>query len=556
MPQAGAVEVLRQDVEKRLAELGLRLTAVASALDNIDVGGGGAPVGASYVVMAANGTLTDERVLTAGNGINVVDGGAGGPVTVSASSEFIRDTIGTALVEGHGVDIAVDDPGDTITIAVDESELTAAAIGGFTEAAQDAAAAMIVDGNGIDTVYNDVANTLTITVDETELVAASIGGFAEAVDDRVAALCVAGTNMTITYNDVAGTLTFDSAGGAGYTDEQAQDAVGTILTDSTTINFTYNDVANTITAAVFNASIDTAHLVDNCITNAKFRDCSALSVFGRNANSVGDGNDIVAGTNGHVLRRSTSPSLEFGTLLAGGFATGPGIVTPAMLDNGTACSVLGRSANSAGARADIAAASDGQVLMRSGGVVAFATLPAANVSDAVRILDRSVSDTTVSSTTSPTSIYSYTLPANTCSNGSVLRIRIFSSLLNSTGSIRTFDVAITFGGVTLWADTTAGLASSANRRACSIELYLSVQDTTNLQVLDGYFSISNVVLPNTGQAGDINGGANNDLVSSTMYGVVSTLNLNVNRTLDVTVDPSFSSATLVWQKRSAWVELL
>jgi hypothetical protein len=49
-------------------------------------GGSGAPVGSRYVIIGpADGTLTDERVLTAGAGITITDGGAGGAVTVAAS---------------------------------------------------------------------------------------------------------------------------------------------------------------------------------------------------------------------------------------------------------------------------------------------------------------------------------------------------------------------------------------------------------------------------------------------------------------------------------------
>lgn len=48
-------------------------------------GGGGAPTNASYVVIALNGTLTAERVLTAGAGISITDGGAGGNVTIAAT---------------------------------------------------------------------------------------------------------------------------------------------------------------------------------------------------------------------------------------------------------------------------------------------------------------------------------------------------------------------------------------------------------------------------------------------------------------------------------------
>ncbi|MBU2578038.1 hypothetical protein KKA69_04380, partial [Patescibacteria group bacterium] len=44
--------------------------------------GGEAPVDASYVCLATNGTLTDERVLIAGNALFLTDGGAGSSITV------------------------------------------------------------------------------------------------------------------------------------------------------------------------------------------------------------------------------------------------------------------------------------------------------------------------------------------------------------------------------------------------------------------------------------------------------------------------------------------
>lgn len=48
-------------------------------------GGGGAPTNASYVVLGLNGSLTAERVLTAGSGISITDGGPGGNVTIAAT---------------------------------------------------------------------------------------------------------------------------------------------------------------------------------------------------------------------------------------------------------------------------------------------------------------------------------------------------------------------------------------------------------------------------------------------------------------------------------------
>ena len=48
-------------------------------------GGGGAPTTAQYVTLATDGTLTNERVLTAGANISITDGGAGSTVTIAAT---------------------------------------------------------------------------------------------------------------------------------------------------------------------------------------------------------------------------------------------------------------------------------------------------------------------------------------------------------------------------------------------------------------------------------------------------------------------------------------
>lgn len=82
-----------------------------------------------------------------------------------------------------------------------------------------------------------------------------------------------------------------------------------------------------------------------------------------------------------LLLRSDGTDAVYGTAVAASFATGPGIITPAMLDNGSSLSVLGRSTNSAGARADIAAANDGEVLRRSGTAVGFGTVATAGIAN-------------------------------------------------------------------------------------------------------------------------------------------------------------------------------
>lgn len=62
-------------------------------------GGGGAPVNATYVVLSLNGTLTNERVLTAGSNITLTDGGAGSTITIASTAS------GTGTVSSVGLSL-------------------------------------------------------------------------------------------------------------------------------------------------------------------------------------------------------------------------------------------------------------------------------------------------------------------------------------------------------------------------------------------------------------------------------------------------------------------
>ena len=62
-------------------------------------GGGGAPTTASYVTLGTDGTLTNERVLTAGSNISIVDGGAGSTVTISASVPTVPSAASAVVAE-------------------------------------------------------------------------------------------------------------------------------------------------------------------------------------------------------------------------------------------------------------------------------------------------------------------------------------------------------------------------------------------------------------------------------------------------------------------------
>jgi len=74
-------------------------------------GEGGAPTDAQYVTLAVNGTLSDERVLTAGTGIKLTDAGAGSTITAAADADVVHrqdwihehfDGLNTATIVGQG----------------------------------------------------------------------------------------------------------------------------------------------------------------------------------------------------------------------------------------------------------------------------------------------------------------------------------------------------------------------------------------------------------------------------------------------------------------------
>ena len=67
-------------------------TSGGTVIDLHSAGGSGAPTGASYLTLGTDGTLSAERVLTAGTDIGFTDGGAGSTLTIAAGSNVLNTT--------------------------------------------------------------------------------------------------------------------------------------------------------------------------------------------------------------------------------------------------------------------------------------------------------------------------------------------------------------------------------------------------------------------------------------------------------------------------------
>jgi len=154
------IEPENEDEMRRLVLIQLARTAVRGDWDGFLTGGGGsggAPTNAEYVVMALNGTLTNERKLTAGARVTITDGGAGGNVTIAADASPV-----TSLVAGTNISLS---PGTglgdvTITAAsgapTDAQYVTLATDGTLTNER------VLTAGSGITLTDGGAGSTITI----------------------------------------------------------------------------------------------------------------------------------------------------------------------------------------------------------------------------------------------------------------------------------------------------------------------------------------------------------------------------------------------------------
>ena len=131
---------------------------------------------------------------------------------------------------------------------------------------------------------------------------------------------------------------------------------------------------------VISQQINTQRITDNAVTNGKLRDSGALSVIGRSANSAGDPADIAAANDGEILRRSGT-TLGFGTIATAGLADNS--VTDAKLRDSAALSVIGRAVNSSGDPGDITAGTNDRVLVRRSNTLVFDQIVVGDIADGV-----------------------------------------------------------------------------------------------------------------------------------------------------------------------------
>jgi hypothetical protein len=144
-----------------------------------------------------------------------------------------------------------------------------------------------------------------------------------------------------------------------------------------------SDGATTIT----NNAVTTAKIANDAVNNTKLADMATQRIKGRNTAGTGDPEDLTAAQVRTILNVADGANNYTHPNHTGDVtSTGDGVtiiannaVTNAKFRQSEALSVVGRSANSTGNVADIAASADGNVLRRSGTTLGFGTINLASV---------------------------------------------------------------------------------------------------------------------------------------------------------------------------------
>lgn len=154
-------------------------------------------------------------------------------------------------------------------------------------------------------------------------------------------------------------------------------------------------------------------------------------------------------------------------------------------------------------------------------------------------IDTDSAAVTVSNTTAETSIYSYSLPANTLGTEGILRIVVSGTYLNNSGANRTQTVRFKYGGTTMINVTSGNIATSATTGTFTYTFYLMAHGATNVQ--QAWFTGTHESGTGVKVILDDGGTAAVDSTSS--------------QTIDVTVDSSAATATQTLIRRLATINM-
>ena len=212
------IEPENEDEMRRLVLVQLARMAVRGDWDGFlsgGGGGGGAPTNAEYVVMSLNGTLTDERVLAAGAGISLNDGGPGSNATIAntgvtsnvpGTGISVSSATGASTITNTGVTSNVAGTGISVSSATGASTITNTGVTSLVAGTN----ITLSPGSGVGDVTVTAATPTGLAPNDASYLTLGLDG--DLTNERV---LTAGTGISFTDTGPNGTLTVEATGGGG-----------------------------------------------------------------------------------------------------------------------------------------------------------------------------------------------------------------------------------------------------------------------------------------------------------------------------------------------------
>jgi hypothetical protein len=165
------------------------------------------------------------------------------------------------------------------------------------------------------------------------------------------------------------------------------------------------------------------------------------------------------------------------------------------------------------------------------------------------IIDKSVVTQTVT-TNATTAIVNYTVPGGVLGTNKLLRIRLSGTWNNTSGATRTVTLSIRYGGTTMWADTSATIASGVTV-GWSMDLIVAANNSAAAQTVHGIIHIGGTGAVTTGITGDL---ASDEITGLAVLTGTAAVNSAVNQ--DLVINTAFNGANITWNKYYHFIEVL
>ena len=167
------------------------------------------------------------------------------------------------------------------------------------------------------------------------------------------------------------------------------------------------------------------------------------------------------------------------------------------------------------------------------------------------VLGRGGAATNINNSTTTTSIYSVSIPANVMGTNRTVRTRLQGEYWHSVGATATMNIRIGLSTTTMWYDTSAALVVSTTSRPVNMDFDLTNLGATNSQLLWGKILIGEVVAI-TGW-GELD---TDEIMATTPFHGTAAVNTTSAVTLDVFVRHSVASTLVTYRHWTGYTELI